>query len=131
MNVISTFKYGARAYRWGLYLGAGTLLELSANPQKSKLAPVPSESFEVTESSGLLTQNAYWDAMQKFLRPGDVIIAEDGTSIIGAGELHLPQGCTFVSQAVWLSSVVNRDGSALSLTPTAKPVVALRSPPRS
>ena len=39
--------------------------------------------------------------MQTFLRPGDVIVAEDGTSIFGAGGLPLPPNCTFVSQAVW------------------------------
>jgi indolepyruvate decarboxylase len=51
--------------------------------------------------SGALTQTAYWTAMQAFLRPGDVIIADDGTSIFGAGGLTLPPDCTFVSQAVW------------------------------
>jgi indolepyruvate decarboxylase len=30
-----------------------------------------------------------------------VIIAEDGTSIAGAGALTLPPDCTFISQAVW------------------------------
>ena len=87
----------------GIYIAElmDTLLELSANPQKPKLAPVPPESLAVTESSGLLTQNSYWNAMQEFIRPGDVIIAEDGTSIIGAGKMHLPQGCTLISQAVW------------------------------
>jgi indolepyruvate decarboxylase len=55
----------------------------------------------IAQSTGLLTQTAYWNAMQEFIRPGDVIIAEDGTSIIGAGQITLPRGCTFVSQAVW------------------------------
>jgi indolepyruvate decarboxylase len=39
--------------------------------------------------------------MQSFLCPGDVILAEDGTSIVGAGALQLPDNCTFISQAVW------------------------------
>jgi indolepyruvate decarboxylase len=52
---------------------------------------------------GLLTQASYWTAMQSFLRPGDVILAEDGTSNFGAGSLRLPPDCTFVSQAVWQS----------------------------
>ena len=50
---------------------------------------------------GALTQNAYWHALQDFVRAGDVIIAEDGTSAIGAGELALPSQCTFITQAVW------------------------------
>lgn len=35
------------------------------------------------------------------MRPGDVLIAEDGTSGIGASGMQLPQGCTFVTQALW------------------------------
>jgi indolepyruvate decarboxylase len=48
-----------------------------------------------------LTQDTYWKAMQTFLRPGDVIVAEDGTSIIGAGQLTLPDNCKTIMQAVW------------------------------
>jgi indolepyruvate decarboxylase len=55
----------------------------------------------VAASSGSLTQVAYWNAMQKFIRPGDVIVAEDGTSIIGTGRMSLPEGCTFVPPAMW------------------------------
>lgn len=51
--------------------------------------------------SAPLTQKAYWQAMQGFLRPGDVIVAEDGTSNTGATELRLPSGCSFVTQALW------------------------------
>ena len=49
----------------------------------------------------LLTQAHYWKALEKFLRPGDVILAEDGTSNSGATEMRLPPGCAFVTQAVW------------------------------
>jgi indolepyruvate decarboxylase len=48
-----------------------------------------------------LTQAHYWKALEKFLQPGDVIIAEDGTSNTGATEMSLPAGCSFVTQAVW------------------------------
>lgn len=77
------------------------LLESSPASSKAKLAPAISEPSDAGESTGLLTQTAYWNAMQEFIREEDVIIAEDGTSIIGAGQLRLPQGCTFISQAVW------------------------------
>jgi indolepyruvate decarboxylase len=39
--------------------------------------------------------------MESFLRPGDVIVAEDGTSNSGATEMKLPSGCSFVTQAAW------------------------------
>lgn len=73
----------------------------SPAPPKAKLAPANSTVPERAGSTGLLTQAAYWSRMEKFLRPGDVIIAEDGTSIIGSAGMKLPEGCTFVSQAVW------------------------------
>jgi indolepyruvate decarboxylase len=78
-----------------------TLLESCPPSPKAKLATTISGPSVVAESTGLLTQTAYWNAMQKFIREGDVIIAEDGTSIIGAGLMRLPEDCTFISQAVW------------------------------
>lgn len=39
--------------------------------------------------------------IQAFLKPGDVLLAEDGTSSSGAGALELPEGSTFITQAVW------------------------------
>jgi indolepyruvate decarboxylase len=48
-----------------------------------------------------LTQAEFWGALQKFVRPGDVIIAEDGTSSSGGTKLVLPEGCTFITQAIW------------------------------
>jgi indolepyruvate decarboxylase len=77
------------------------LLESSPVPGAANRVPAISARVAAIESTGPLTQSAYWSAMQTFLRPGDVIIAEDGTSIIGAGQLTLPEGCTFISQAVW------------------------------
>jgi indolepyruvate decarboxylase len=73
-------------------------------------SPAPKQAAQSTASGpgaasprGPLTQTSYWTAMQAFLRPGDVILAEDGTSSFGAGGLRLPPNCTFVSQAVWES----------------------------
>ncbi len=77
------------------------LLQSYPTSPKAKLEPPISRPSSVAESTGPLTQTAYWNAMQEFIRPGDVVIAEDGTSIIGAGQMTLPQGCTFISQAVW------------------------------
>jgi TPP-dependent 2-oxoacid decarboxylase len=38
--------------------------------------------------------------LEKFLRPGDLILAEDGTSNSGATQMRLPAGCVFVTQAI-------------------------------
>ena len=64
------------------------LLDTSPAP---KQAAQPTASVPVTAPpSGRLTQASFWTAMQAFLRPGDVIVAEDGTSSFGAGGLKLP-----------------------------------------
>lgn len=52
------------------------------------------------DGSAKLTQAAYWQAIQGYIRAGDVLIADGGTSCASAG-LHLPPGCTFVSQLIW------------------------------
>ena len=55
-------------------------------------------------SDAPLTQQAYWKAMQNFLRPGDVIVVEDGTSSAGFGRLTIPDDCIYISGAyVWCS----------------------------
>ena len=48
-----------------------------------------------------LTQEAYWRELQTFVRPGDVLVVEDGTTTSGAAGLTLPDGCTFVAQTLW------------------------------
>jgi indolepyruvate decarboxylase len=65
-----------------------------------------------------LTQAAYWQAIQGYLRAGDVLIAEDGTSYAAIG-LDLPPNCTFVSQVIW-GSIGYTVGSLLG-TLTAAP----------
>jgi indolepyruvate decarboxylase len=64
----------------------------------------PSKQVSFVPSDDPLTQDAYWKAMQNFLRPGDVIVVEDGTSSAGFGRLTLPDDCTYVTGAfVWCS----------------------------
>lgn len=70
------------------------------------------------DGSAKLTQAAYWQAIQGYIRPGDVLIAEDGTSYASAG-LQLPPDCTFVSQVIW-GSIGYSVGSLLG-TLTAAP----------
>jgi indolepyruvate decarboxylase len=70
------------------------------------------------DGSAKLTQAAYWQAIQGYIRSGDVLIAEDGTSYASAG-LALPPGCSFVSQVIW-GSIGYSVGSLLG-TLTAAP----------
>ena len=73
-----------------------------ASTRRAPILPLPSATSAASAPSQTpLTQACYWRALEKFLRPGDVIIAEDGTSNSGATEMRLPAGCSFVTQAVW------------------------------
>lgn len=51
-------------------------------------------------ASGALTQASFWPEIQTFLRRGDVLIAEDGTSVADLGTLGLPDGSSFITQAI-------------------------------
>src|SRR5262249_20792869 len=77
----------------------------SSSGVDSKEQPVrPSKQLAFVPSDEPLTQDAYWKAMQSFLRPGDVIVVEDGASSAGMGRLTLPQDCTYITGAfVWCS----------------------------
>jgi indolepyruvate decarboxylase len=68
--------------------------------------------------SAKLTQAAYWQAIQHYIRSGDVLIAEDGTSYASLG-LQLPPKCTVVAQAIWGS--IGYTVGALLGTLTAAP----------
>ncbi|WP_100007058.1 alpha-keto acid decarboxylase family protein [Staphylococcus pseudintermedius] len=48
-----------------------------------------------------LTQENYFNLMQNFLRKGDVILGEQGTSFFGAYRLALQEGTTFIGQPLW------------------------------
>jgi indolepyruvate decarboxylase len=70
------------------------------------------------DGSAKLTQAAYWQAIQGYIRAGDVLVAEDGTSYASFG-LQLPPNCTVVSQVIW-GSIGYSVGSLLG-TLTAAP----------
>jgi indolepyruvate decarboxylase len=87
------------------------------NRAARRFAPAARAASE-DHGSGKLTQAAYWQAIQGYIRSGDVLIAEDGTSYASAG-LQLPPGCSFVSQVIW-GSIGYSVGSLLG-TLTAAP----------
>jgi len=70
------------------------------------------------DNSAKLTQAAYWQAIQGYLRPGDVLFVDNGTSYALFG-LKLPQSCTFVGSVNWGS--IGYSVGALLGTLTAAP----------
>jgi indolepyruvate decarboxylase len=81
-----------------------SLVASSSSIVAEKQPPRRSRQSSFVPSDDPLTQDAYWKAIQDFLRPGDVIVVEDGASSNGMGRLVLPEGCTYITGAyVWCS----------------------------
>ena len=56
---------------------------------------------EVNVDDAPLTQQKYFELMQHFIQPHDVLLAEQGTSFFGAYDLALPKDVTFIGQPLW------------------------------
>jgi indolepyruvate decarboxylase len=52
------------------------------------------------DGSAKLTQAAYWEAIQGYIRTGDVLYTDNGTSYAIFG-LRLPPKCTVVASVIW------------------------------
>jgi indolepyruvate decarboxylase len=90
----------------GIYIAElmRSIVDSSSGIVTKKQPPRPSKQTTFVPSDGLRTQDAYWKAMQSFLRPGDVIVVEDGASSAGMGRLTLPEASTYITGAfVWCS----------------------------
>ena len=68
----------------------------SIAPRKKALVTALAE-----EPQARLTHKNLWPRMQQFLRSGDVILAEAGTSFAGISGISLPSGVDFISQSLW------------------------------
>lgn len=67
----------------------------SVNPE----AVLP-EPFEVRVGAEL-TQARLWPQVREFIRPGDTVIAEAGTSNIGLGPQRMPENVRYINSAIW------------------------------
>lgn len=78
-------------------LAAATLPRWSANPTPTPVTPLPlaGEGAEPTSSAAL------YPRLQRLLRPGDTIVAEQGSCMIHLGGLRLPDGVGFQAQTLW------------------------------
>ncbi|HWZ30732.1 MAG TPA: thiamine pyrophosphate-dependent enzyme [Bryobacteraceae bacterium] len=81
-----------------------SIVDSSSAMLTKKKSARPPKQVALVPSNDSLTQDAYWKAIQNFLRPGDVIVAEDGTSSAGFGRLTLPDDAIYITGAyVWCS----------------------------
>jgi indolepyruvate decarboxylase len=106
IHLNSTYVDTADKNFQGVYLGEllQSIVDSSSGMLTKEQPARPSKQLAFVPSNDPLTQDAYWKAIQNFLRAGDVIVVEDGTSSAGFGRLTLPDDCIYITGAyVWCS----------------------------
>ncbi len=59
------------------------------------------QAAEPPARDAALTQKALWDRLSEALTPGNVVLADQGTSFYGMAGHRLPSGVTFIGQPLW------------------------------
>ncbi|WP_368541710.1 indolepyruvate decarboxylase [Enterobacter soli] len=77
------------------------LTELCKQQMAASSAPAAHRPFTHEVPQGELTQESFWSTLQTFIRPGDIILADQGTSAFGAFALRLPADVNFIVQPLW------------------------------
>ncbi|KAL6689667.1 pyruvate decarboxylase [Trichoderma pleuroticola] len=76
----------------------------SSSILSQRTPPMPVEYFPeipLEVPSSIISQAWLWPRLSSFVKPGDMIVAETGTSQIGALATKTPQGVYYWTQAVW------------------------------
>ncbi|EAM8777296.1 indolepyruvate decarboxylase [Salmonella enterica] len=71
-------------------------LECAFAPPTPRCAGQP-----VRIDKGELTQENFWQTLQQYLKPGDILLVDQGTAAFGAAALSLPDGAEVVVQPLW------------------------------
>lgn len=79
----------------------GVLMTLSTSLAAEWSMPACSAPEVACAASGPLTQENFWSTVQEQLRPGDIILADQGTAAFGVAALKLPSDATLLVQPLW------------------------------
>jgi indolepyruvate decarboxylase len=71
--------------------------------QNASAPSIPVAASDVASADAPLDQRNLWPIVQAFLRSGDLVVAEQGTSFYGAAPLRLPKDVKFIGQPLWAS----------------------------
>ena len=92
------------APRGRLPRAAAFVRDLAASGLPGAVLPAEPEDTMAPITGTRLTQRALWASLQRFLEPGDMVIADQGTAFYGAAELTLPGGAQLIGQPLWAST---------------------------
>lgn len=79
----------------------GVLMTLCRNNPRCLLEKSPQPEKSTQMRDGMLDQASFWHTVQGFIRPGDIILADQGTAAFGAASLRLPADVDFIVQPLW------------------------------
>ncbi|KAF7196825.1 Pyruvate decarboxylase [Pseudocercospora fuligena] len=79
------------------------LLDPSKLSQDSKIIPRISPPTPIDTTSETITHRYLWPQLASFLRDGDFLITDTGTSFVGVWETRLPRNCMTINQILWSS----------------------------
>jgi indolepyruvate decarboxylase len=74
---------------------------ISSPAVASSGGPEPDTGAETPARDEQLTQQMVWDRLCQALTPGNVVLADQGTSFYGMADHRLPKGVTFIGQPLW------------------------------
>ncbi|SPM40485.1 TPP-dependent 2-oxoacid decarboxylase, includes indolepyruvate decarboxylase, partial [Mycobacterium numidiamassiliense] len=74
---------------------------ITSPPVAAPAPPTPPEGAETPARDRPLTQQMLWDRLCEALTPGNVVLADQGTSFYGMADHRLPHGVTFIGQPLW------------------------------
>lgn len=77
------------------------LAALCQRQSAAQALPVRQAALSHETHEGALTQDNFWQTLQTFIRPGDIILADQGTAAFGASALRLPAEVNFIVQPLW------------------------------
>ena len=77
------------------------LSELVATVPTAPPQPKAPVEIPTPEPGTALTQARLWERMARFIRSGDVVVAENGTSNIALTDTRLPENTKYISQLIW------------------------------
>ncbi|MFM0718219.1 thiamine pyrophosphate-binding protein [Paraburkholderia strydomiana] len=70
--------------------------------ERATQAPtVASDALPAGSSDAPLTHAMLWPRIRRFLKPGDVVLGEAGTSHASLSSMKLPAGATYIAQPIW------------------------------
>ncbi|KDU95880.1 pyruvate decarboxylase [Komagataeibacter rhaeticus] len=67
----------------------------------TRAEPPPAVQAAVPPAAQAWEQAAFWPRAEAFLRPGDVVVADNGSSMVAMLHARLPAGCSLLVQPVW------------------------------